>query len=118
VRGVPLKARKLVTIDVGDGAIKGKNFDGAIVRLRPTMRLEPDKIKAMIAWAREHGAVAVKVLPCPSDTPNALAASERPPRRTLSEVVEQLVSESFGKDDDKRERLRAMVEEVMAEEGL
>lgn len=118
MRGVPLEARKLVTIDVGDGALKGKNFEGAIVRLRPTMRLEPDKLKAMVSWAMEHGAVAVKVLPCPSDTPNTLKAGERPPRRTLREVVEQLVSESFSKDDDKRERLRAMVEDVMSEEGL
>ena len=118
VRHVARDARRLVTVDVQADRhhtpVTLGEMDGAIVRLRPVEWIDPEVLADLAERAKEMGAIAVKVLPCPPKGEVVVAATKQI-RRTLRQVVSEMVDEAKGVDTD---ALRDMVEQVMSDEGL
>lgn len=122
MRHVERSARRLLTVDIdpieSDGVITNgpdQKLDGAIVRVRPTKWVEPELLSRFEQEIHDAGAFAVKVMPCPPKGEVVVADTERQPRRSLREVVSEMVDQAKGIDTD---ALRAMVEEIMGAEGL
>ncbi len=90
-------------------------LEDAIVRIRPTGWIGSDAIEAVVRTINEGGAFAVKVMPCPPKGEVVVGDAERQPRRSLREVVAEMVDQAKGVDVN---ALRDMVESVMDQEGL
>lgn len=104
IRRVPIESRRLLTIgpddEVWDGTIdraRDEEWGGAIVRVEPAARASDDAILDVVEAVRKAGASATKLLPRQRADEAAPAAeverAAKAPRRTLREVVTELVGE-------------------------
>lgn len=117
-RHVPVKTRALVTVGVAT-AIDSKRIEGAIVRVRMLPGDEPDSGALVAVFMREHGAAAVKVVPCPVTpgvvVPDVAPGAPAPVRLSARAVVEAMVADAVGVEKDE---LATLVGRVLDEEGL
>ena len=93
------------------------DVEGQFVRLDPPLNSTDEEVVRMRAQAEDLGAVAVKVLPVRRDavlSANAVSVEDAP-HLAARDVVRAMLAESRSRDPD---RLRALVEDTMAMEGL
>lgn len=116
-RRIPVATRALVTVGVAT-AIDSKRIEGSIVRVRMLPGDAPDSGAETATFLREHGALAVKVVPC-ATTPGVAVPEQAPgtpgPRLSARAVVEAMVADAVGVEKDE---LAALVGRVLDEEGL
>lgn len=116
VRHVERNARRLLTVDVTSERTKWSgHLEGAIVRLRPIEWIDPNELAQIVSGVSDYGAFVVKVMPCPPKGEVVVTDTERQQRRSLREVVAEMVDQAKGIDTD---ALRDMVEGIMETEGL